>query len=109
MAMTSGSIFIGIGGHIVAINTGTGEEIWRSQLKRSADHATVWFDGTHLYGAASGELFGLNPATGDILWRNKLKGLGTGIIAFPAANDAVVAGVNAAHAAAAAGAIAATS
>lgn len=75
-------IFIGVGGHAVAIDNRTGEEIWRTKLKSSASFVTIsLFDGRLLAGA-SGEIFCLEPKSGEILWHNKLKGLGLGVVAF---------------------------
>ncbi len=104
MAKSHGTLCIGIGGHVVALDAHSGEERWRTRLKRSSETATLFVDGTRIYAGAGGELFALDAATGSILWQNKLKGLGTGIIAFPSAGDAVVAAVLEARAAAASGA-----
>jgi outer membrane protein assembly factor BamB len=95
MPKLSDRLFIGVGGHIVAIDPGTGEEIWRTKLKTSGlalDSsliATVSVAGSRVYGAAGGELFCLDPTSGDILWRNRLKRLGMGVVTFPGTSDAV--------------------
>jgi outer membrane protein assembly factor BamB len=102
MARFKDRIFIGVGGHVVAIDAATGEEVWRTKLK-TTNMATVWADGKRVYGGAQGELFCLDPATGDRLWHNRLKGLGMGVVAFPS-NSAEVAAAAAAAAAASAGA-----
>jgi len=75
------TIYIGVGGHVVAIDTTTGEELWRTKLKRSS-YVTILVRLDAVYGAASGELFCLDPATGTIRWQNRLPGLGVGVIAF---------------------------
>jgi outer membrane protein assembly factor BamB len=93
MGRLSDRLFIGIGGHVVAVDPSTGEEVWRTKLKTSAV-TTVTVAGGVLYGAAGGELFRLDPATGDILWRNRLKGLGMGVVAFVGASDVVAAEVS---------------
>jgi outer membrane protein assembly factor BamB len=74
-------IYIGIGGHAVAIDASTGTEIWRTRLK-GRDIVTVYTAGDRLLAGAGGELFGLDPVGGSILWHNTLKGLGLGLIAF---------------------------
>ena len=75
-------IYLAIGGHVVAVHSTSGEEIWRTKLKSSASYITICvIDGT-LYAGAGGELFCLNAGSGEILWNNKLKGLGHGLIAF---------------------------
>ena len=93
-------LYIGVGGHVVAIDNRTGEEIWRTKLKSSSSFVTIsQFEGLLLAGA-SGELFCLNPKGGEVLWHNKLKGLGLGVVAF-AGSDATVQLAAAAAAAAA--------
>jgi len=82
MARARDRLFLGVGGHVVAIDPVTGDEIWRTRLK-STTVTTVWSDGKRVYGGAQGELFGLDAASGNLLWHNKLKGLGMGIVAFP--------------------------
>lgn len=85
-------LFIGIGGNVVALDSATGQELWRTRLK-AAGVATVAVVGGALYGAAGGELCRLDPGTGTILWRNKLKGLGVGVVAFPGAGADALAAV----------------
>ena len=104
MARAKSALYVGLGGHIVAIDTATGEELWRTKLKRGANDATVYQDGQYVYGAASGEVFCLDPATGDVRWNAKLKGLGTGLVAFPGSDGAVIEAARARAAAAAAAA-----
>jgi outer membrane protein assembly factor BamB len=82
MATLTSQLFIGIKGHVVAIDVATGEELWRTKMKGSG-LATVAVVGGHLYGAANGEVFRLDPSTGQIVWQNKLPGLGLGIVTFP--------------------------
>ncbi len=86
MSKLSDRLFIGVGGHVVAIDPATGEEIWRTKLKTSS-FATVAVTEAGLFGGAGGELFRLDPATGAILWHNKLRGLGMGIVTFPGAGE----------------------
>jgi outer membrane protein assembly factor BamB len=74
-------IYIGIGGHVVAIREATGEEIWRTKIRR-ANFVTICVRPTAIYAGAAGHLYCLDPASGDIRWHNGLDGLGTGLIAF---------------------------
>jgi len=99
-------LYIGVGGHVVAVNPTTGEEIWRSKL-RSSTFVTVQVAGDAVLAGAAGELFCLDAVTGTIRWRNRLKGLGMGLVAFGGSSEVGVAAAMAA--AAAAGAAAATS
>lgn len=101
MARLNDRQFIGLGGHVVAVDAASGAEIWRSKLKGS-DVVTLCVAGNRIVAGAKGELFCLDPATGSILWHNRLKGLGTGIVAFASSGDEVVAAVKAAQEAAAA-------
>ena len=89
MAARNDRLFIGVGGHVVAIDPASGSEIWRTKLKASS-FVTVWLSATGLFAGAGGELFCVDPSTGSILWRNRLKGLGTGVVAFSGSTDAVV-------------------
>jgi len=99
MARARDRLFLGVGGHVVAIDPATGDEIWRTRLK-STTVTTVWSDGKRVYGGAQGELFGLDAASGNLLWHNKLKGLGMGIVAFPGSSlEAAAAAAQAAAAA----------
>ena len=86
MAKTT-NLIIGLGGHVVAIDPSSGEELWRTNLKGSG-FVTVSLAPGRIYAGANGELFCLDASTGEILWRNRLKGLGLGIIAF-SGSDAV--------------------
>jgi outer membrane protein assembly factor BamB len=74
----SALIFIGIAGKVVALDRGTGSEIWRAELK--GDFVNVALQDGDLYATARGELYCLDPATGAIRWQNGLKGLGRGLI-----------------------------
>lgn len=74
-------LYIGIGGHVVAIDRATGEERWRRKL-RSSSFITIAVEAGAVYAGAQGELFCLDPKTGSILWHNRLKGLGHNLIAF---------------------------
>jgi len=103
MARLADRLFIGLGGHIVAVDVASGSEIWRTRLK-GADVVTVCVSGNRVLGGTKGELFCVDPTTGDILWHNRLKGLGTGILAFASSGDEVVAAAKAAQEAAAAAA-----
>ena len=79
-------VYIGIGSHVVAIQSTSGEELWRTKLAHSSI-VTISLEGDRLYAGAGGELFCLEPSSGSILWQNPLKGLGLGIIAFTGAGQ----------------------
>jgi len=104
MARGEQCLFVGIGGHVVALRPSDGQEIWRQKVK-TASFVTVLGSGDVVYVGAGGELFCLDGASGQILWRNRLKGLGNGLVSFAGASAVEVA---AAMAAAQASALAAT-
>ena len=74
-------VFIGIGHNIVAIDTATGEERWRTKLKRGS-YVTIHVTQDAVFAGAGGELFCLDPATGALRWKNRLPGLGMGLLTF---------------------------
>lgn len=83
-------IFLGVGGHVVALNVIDGHELWRIKL------TGMWSSGFvtgvtllegRLYATSNGEITCLDPATGRVHWHNGLAGLGTGFIAV-AGSDA---------------------
>ena len=79
--LRKGCVYVGIKGHVAAIDSATGSELWRTKLK-GADFVTVGHDEELVYGATKGELFALEPHTGTVVWCNKLKGLGLGLTAI---------------------------
>jgi outer membrane protein assembly factor BamB len=101
MSRAGGTLYLGVGGHVVAVDAATGEELWRTKVK-STTFTTVWTDGQRVYAGAQGELFCLDATAGNVLWHNPLKGLGRGIVAFPGSGPEAAAVIAAAQAAAAA-------
>lgn len=110
MAKTqTGILYIGIGGHIAAIDPVTGTELWRTKLK-SNSFVSLQQAGPRVFAGTAGELFCLDAATGKILWHNRLKGLGSGLIAFASdTNAAPIAVLQAQQAAAVAAVVGASS
>jgi len=101
MAQKEQCLFIGIGGHVVAIRPSDGQEIWRQKVK-SAAFMTVLAAGDVVFAGAGGELFCLDGTGGQIRWHNRLKGLGTNLISFAGASSVETAAAMAAAAAVAA-------
>ncbi|HVO48174.1 MAG TPA: PQQ-binding-like beta-propeller repeat protein [Steroidobacteraceae bacterium] len=95
------ALFLGVGGHVVALDPATGQELWRTKLKASSV-TTIWSAGQRIYAGSQGEVFCLDAAVGHILWHNKLKGLGQGVVAFPGSEAEAAAAAAAAQAAVAA-------
>lgn len=81
MSFASEPLYIGINGHVVAIDRATGAEIWRCKLK-SSPYVTVHSDASGLYAGANGELFCIDRVTGSVVWQNGLQGLGYHLITF---------------------------
>lgn len=90
MARGEQCLFIGIGGHVVALHPSDGQEIWRQKVK-TATFMTVFSSGDVVFAGAGGELFCLDAASGQIRWRNGLKGLGSGLVSFAGASQVEVA------------------
>lgn len=72
---SSSLVYLGIKGHVIALNRLTGDEVWKTELKGSS-FVQVFRDEEYLYAAARGEIFCLAPDSGQVLWHNPLKGLG---------------------------------
>jgi outer membrane protein assembly factor BamB len=77
--MAPSLVYIGIAGHVIALDRSTGEEVWRSYLKGSDFVNVAVVDGS-IYATSKGELFCLDPANGRVRWQNQLKGLGRGLV-----------------------------
>jgi outer membrane protein assembly factor BamB len=95
MAKGEQCLFIGIGGHVVALRPSDGKEIWRQKVK-TASFMTVFSSGDVVFAGAGGELFCLDATSGQIQWRNRLKGLGSGLVSFAGASPVEVAAAMAA-------------
>lgn len=80
--MSSDILYIGINGHVAAIDPATGQEIWRTALGGGLfshpghqDVCVIEHEGK-VFAGCHGHLFCLDAATGQPLWRNDLSGLG---------------------------------
>jgi outer membrane protein assembly factor BamB len=94
-------LYLGIKGHVVALDRRTGDEVWRTHLK-GGDFVSVTVQDA-VYAATKGEIFCLEPDTGEIRWRNPLKGMGLGLVSM-GGDTTPAAELTARHAAAAAAA-----
>ncbi len=77
--MKPSAIYIGIRGDVIALDRGTGQQIWKAELK-GGDFVNVMLDNDRVIAATKGELFCLDAATGQRLWRNELPGEGRGLV-----------------------------
>jgi outer membrane protein assembly factor BamB len=75
---TSGLVFIGIKGSVVALNRATGQQVWATKLKGS-DFVNVVLEDGAVLASCRGEIFCLDPRTGIRMWHNSLKGFGIGL------------------------------
>ncbi len=107
MAKKTEIVYVGIGSHVVALDAGSGAEIWKRKLKGS-NLVTLQVDGDAVLAGVNGEVFCLDAKTGDVRWHNKLKGYGMGIVCFGTTTEVSAAAAIAAQAAMTAATIAAT-
>jgi outer membrane protein assembly factor BamB len=85
MSVGTDTIFVGIKGAVLAIDRGTGETLWQTDLKGS-DFVNVMLQDGDLFAASRGRLYRLDPSTGTVQWRNDLQGLGWGIVTIAGAS-----------------------
>jgi len=78
---STGLIYVGIRGYVLALDRATGTEVWRTTLK-GQDFINLALTDGELLATARGELYCLDPATGMIRWHNPLKGLGWGLVSI---------------------------
>jgi outer membrane protein assembly factor BamB len=74
-------IYIGMKGHVLAIDRSTGAEAWRAKLK-GGGFVTLHREDRMIFAGTQGELFCLDADSGRVLWHNRLKGMGLGILAI---------------------------
>ena len=86
---SSDLVYVGINGHVVALDRANGTAVWKTHLKGS-DFVNVTLDGDNLYALTHGEIFCLDPMTGDGRWQNPLKGFGTGLATVATVNSSAL-------------------
>lgn len=80
--MYSERLIVGIKGQVVAVDTATGAEAWRTSLPISGllasrnDVVSVLKKEGVIFAATSGFVFALAESDGQVLWKNELPGLG---------------------------------
>ena len=76
-------LYVGIKGHVIAMQQDTGVELWRTKLEgarmRAHDFVHLLRDRDSLFASYNGEVYCLDPKTGEVRWHNQLRGLGTGL------------------------------
>ena len=78
-------IYLGIKGTVIALDGGTGEQLWATHLC-GYDFVHVVLDGDAVYGATRGEIYCLDARTGEGRWHNKLSGMGYGLVSIATEN-----------------------
>ena len=71
-------VFAGIRGNVVALDRGSGKQVWSTHLG-GGDFVNLVFSSGDLYASTRGEIFCIEAATGTIRWHNALKGYGRGL------------------------------
>lgn len=74
-------LYLGVKGHLLAVDAANGSEIWRTKLKGSGT-VIVYRDDETLYASTHGELWCIDAESGSVRWTNPLKGLGYGIVSL---------------------------
>ena len=80
--------YVGLGGHVIALEESTGREVWRTKLI-GRDFVATAISGGRVLAGTRGRVYALDAVTGAILWENEMKGLGYGLVGFPGAASAV--------------------
>ena len=72
--------FVGVRGHVLALDKSTGEVIWKTSLGSGySEFVTLATDEEYVFAHGVGKVFCLRADDGQILWKNDLPGLGYGI------------------------------
>ena len=78
---SSNFVYVGIRGHVMALDRSTGTEIWRTKLK-GLEFVDLVIDDDGLLASTRGEVFLLDSSTGQVLWNNPLRGMGWGLVSM---------------------------
>lgn len=81
-------LIIGCNGYVVAVHTGSGEEMWRVKLRpgvlggsRGSD-VSVLINDNRVYAGCNGRIYAIDSASGTMLWENDLSGIGFNEVAL---------------------------
>lgn len=81
------TIYLGVGGHLVALDRDTGRELWRQKVPGSGHVTNIVVDGDRIYVSTAGMITCIHAATRRQLWQNTLPGLGFGFVAISTASS----------------------
>lgn len=81
-------LFLGLFGHVVAVEKSTGATIWDTSLPNTGfSVVSIVYEDDRLFCASGGRAFALDPRSGEILWTNELPGLGSGPVFLATASS----------------------
>ena len=86
--MNDNTLIVGSNGYVSRIDTGSGEELWRTTLLSglfggsTCTDVSVLVRGQIVFAGTHGHLFCLALDSGQILWKNELKGMGYNDVAL---------------------------
>lgn len=81
MARSTSFVYVGTGRFVMALDSQSGEEIWRTKLPSSSSSViTLLLNKQQLFAGCSGRAYCLDPRTGSILWENGLPRTGFGVV-----------------------------
>jgi outer membrane protein assembly factor BamB len=81
-------LVIGSNGYVSAIAGDTGNELWRTKLRKGllggsyGAEVSVILDDNKIFAGCAGRLYCLEASTGVILWENEMPGLGHNVISL---------------------------
>ena len=74
---TSDVLYISTKKYVAALDSATGQEIWRTKLPDvTASVISLLIRGGRVYAGTYGHVFAIDRATGEILWMNELPKMG---------------------------------
>ena len=87
--MSSNTVYIGLKGHVAAIDTNDGRTLWQTKLRHGAvsghRFVSLLVEEARIFAHTHGELYCLDAETGRVLWNNPLDGLGYDIASIAVA------------------------
>jgi outer membrane protein assembly factor BamB len=89
--MSSSKVFLGVHGEVVALDRGTGQQLWSTKLA-GGDFVNLMLDDDRIIATTKGKAFCIDAATGQLLWRNDLPGLGLGLVSIATASGSTPSG-----------------
>ena len=76
MSRAKTPLYIGTSRYVAALDSRTGEEIWRTKLSHGGSPVSLIVKGQCLYVGCGGYAYCLDKRTGNIEWENNLRRMG---------------------------------